>query len=297
MADWNLHDKLTVDPQDTDMLLVEQSDETAKATTVERFRNWLMETAVFSTLTTTVKNIIGAINEHDVEIGDIDVENDGDIAAQLNAKVNKSNIDITYYVNASTGDDNNDGLTSSTAFKTIQHAIDILPKFLLNKITINVSDGIYERLSVKGFSGNGTININGEIKALSTTKKVKGIDIEGVNCILNIQGLYVISDSDVYDITVDCSQRVNLSYMNMIEANTMGCIQVYFSNVYINYSTISNKKTALETWVLGNIMSTNNAGSGNTIGLQAHYGGNICKQGTQPNGTTAEAILYGGVIR
>lgn len=63
MADWNLHDKITVDPKDTDMMLIEQEDESVKNTTILRFRNWLMSTALFNTLTTTSKTILGAIEE------------------------------------------------------------------------------------------------------------------------------------------------------------------------------------------------------------------------------------------
>ena len=62
-TDWNLHSKQLITPTDNDRMLVEPSDETAKAVEVGGFRNWLMSTALFNTLTTTAKNIIGAIEE------------------------------------------------------------------------------------------------------------------------------------------------------------------------------------------------------------------------------------------
>ena len=62
-TDWNLHSKQLVTPTDDDRMLLEPSDETAKAVEVGGFRNWLMNTALFNTLTTTAKNIIGAIEE------------------------------------------------------------------------------------------------------------------------------------------------------------------------------------------------------------------------------------------
>lgn len=62
-TDWNLHSKQLTTPTDNDRMLVEPSDETAKAVEVGGFRNWLMSTALFNTLTTTAKNIIGAIEE------------------------------------------------------------------------------------------------------------------------------------------------------------------------------------------------------------------------------------------
>lgn len=62
-TDWNLHSKQLVTPTDNDRMLLEPSDETAKAVEVGGFRTWLMNTALFNTLTTTAKNIIGAIEE------------------------------------------------------------------------------------------------------------------------------------------------------------------------------------------------------------------------------------------
>lgn len=83
-TDWNLHSKQLVTPTDDDRMLVEPSDETAKAVEVGGFRTWLMNTALFNTLTTTAKNIIGAIEE----VKGIADNN----TTQLNAKVNKSQV-------------------------------------------------------------------------------------------------------------------------------------------------------------------------------------------------------------
>lgn len=49
------------------------------------------------------------------------------------------NTDITYYVNSSSGNDLNDGLTSGTAFKTIQSAINKLKPIINAKVTINIA--------------------------------------------------------------------------------------------------------------------------------------------------------------
>lgn len=58
--------------------------------------------------------------------------------------------EITLYVNASTGNDNNDGLSSATALKTIGKAIEKAQKAIAAYITINVAAGTY--------TGNLTIN-------------------------------------------------------------------------------------------------------------------------------------------
>lgn len=89
-TDWNLHSKQLITPTDNDRMLVEPSDETAKAVEVGGFRNWLMSTALFNTLTTTAKTILGAIEEIKGKVEDN--------TTQLNAKVNKSNINNTLLV-------------------------------------------------------------------------------------------------------------------------------------------------------------------------------------------------------
>jgi hypothetical protein len=50
-----------------------------------------------------------------------------------------------YFVNVSTGDDGNDGLSSGSPFETIQHAIDVAAALDLSvyDVTINIADGTY----------------------------------------------------------------------------------------------------------------------------------------------------------
>lgn len=94
-TDWNLHSKQLITPTDNDRMLVEPSDETAKAVEVGGFRNWLMSTALFNTLTTTAKNIIGAIEEVK-GIADLNTtqlnENTQDISTLKASKLDSSKI-------------------------------------------------------------------------------------------------------------------------------------------------------------------------------------------------------------
>lgn len=104
-TDWNLHSKQLTTPTDNDRMLVEPSDETAKAVEVGGFRNWLMSTALFNTLTTTAKNIIGAIEE---------VKGIADLnTTQLNAKANKNNSEFTGTMKLN----NSNVVTEGTSFK------------------------------------------------------------------------------------------------------------------------------------------------------------------------------------
>lgn len=59
--------------------------------------------------------------------------------------------DFTIYVNGATGNDNNNGLTTTTAKKTIQAAVDTLPDRLNCNVTIDIADGIYrEEVKIYG---------------------------------------------------------------------------------------------------------------------------------------------------
>src|SRR5690606_21424809 len=71
--------------------------------------------------------------------------------------------DVTYYVDVVEGDDENDGLTPQTAFKTIQRAIDICPKNLHAYCRIVIVDrGAVEWdefLYIYSFFGHGNLEI------------------------------------------------------------------------------------------------------------------------------------------
>jgi hypothetical protein len=58
--------------------------------------------------------------------------------------------DFTIFVDCINGDDRNNGLTTATAKKTIQSAVDILPARLRCNVTVDIADGVY-REEVKLF--------------------------------------------------------------------------------------------------------------------------------------------------
>lgn len=92
---------------------------------------------------------------------------------------------ITYYVNASTGSDTNNGLSASTAFKTIQHAIDIAPKWLDHNVSIRLAVGTYDRVNISGFCGRGVLTIIGS----DNWNQAPAMLEESVNYI--VKGIYV----------------------------------------------------------------------------------------------------------
>lgn len=128
-TDWNLHSKQLITPTDNDRMLVEPSDETAKAVEVGGFRNWLMSTALFNTLTTTAKNIIGAIEEVK-GIADLNTTQLNDITQNINTlqtnKIDKSKIvnnlsatETGFVLDATQGKYLNDSLNRVLTLKNI----------------------------------------------------------------------------------------------------------------------------------------------------------------------------------
>lgn len=93
----------------------------------------------------------------------------------------------TYYVNAATGSDSNDGLSATVTgghgpFATIQHACNVVNLFNLNgfSITVNVADGTNAPFVTSPIGGSGSVNIIGNL----TTP---------ANCIVNQPGSAVSS--------------------------------------------------------------------------------------------------------
>lgn len=219
-----------------------------------------------------------------------------DHTAQLLKVPFKTTSDITYYV-STTGNDANDGLTSGTPFRTIQHVIDILSQIINHSVTVNVSNGTYsENVNIAGFSGKGSININGDT-SVSSTRIVNSFSIKNNSCPISIQGFKVTTTSAVA-VIIDTCVRVSISYFNIIDTTTnYDGISYNASLGYVLNSTISNRRYAINAPACSTVFSSTNSGTGNTVGLYAANASTIGKYSTQPGGTTAETSVGGGAIR
>lgn len=111
----------------------------------------------------------------------------------------------TYYVNGTTGSDSNNGLTSSTAFATIQKAINSAVIFNLNgyNVTIYVADGTYAPFQCFPINGNGNIIIIGNnttpanciIHSSTSAYNTTGSAIAGWGAGYVISGMALVSDN------------------------------------------------------------------------------------------------------
>ncbi len=79
---------------------------------------------------------------------------------RANNVLNSLSSPTAFVVNAATGSDANDGLTSATAFRTIGKAISMIPKHNNSTVDIWIAKGVYnETPRIEGFFGSGKINI------------------------------------------------------------------------------------------------------------------------------------------
>ena len=204
--------------------------------------------------------------------------------------------DITYYVN-SNGDDSNDGLTEGTAVRTIQRAIDLITRNIRHLVKVVVAKGRYEFAILVGFFGEGELQFVGAnglseehiIKYIVLRRNKMYIKFSGFK-INNNEGFYTSCENDDRFLLEQC---IFDSGSKVEQPGIVACGSI----VEITNCTINNRNQAILSRLGSHIMSTNNQGSNNTLGLNADTGGVIAKNGTQPSGSIAENVYAGGVIR
>ncbi|VDG73457.1 MULTISPECIES: hypothetical protein [Clostridium] len=258
-------------------------------------------------LTTTDKSISGAIEEVK-EIADNNTTQLKESAQNItNLQNNKANListpqcttkDITLYVSQN-GNDSNDGLTEGTAVRTIQRAIDYIPKNVKHITKINVAKGNYDEIVVLvGFYGDGEIYITGDID-LSDGHIVKRIISRRNKVFIKFFGIKIQcnDETSVYSENDDRFILEKCIIDSPIQATNFAGVHSIASLVEVTSCTINNRNQAIVSRLGGCVMSTTNQGTNNICGLNADTGAIIAKNGSQPSGTTAEVVYAGGVIR
>jgi len=236
--------------------------------------------------TTIDKTVTGAINELNSN------------KSNLTTTPQSTTANITYYVDHVNGLDTKNGLTSGTAFKTIQYAINKLPQIINHAVVINRLAGTnWEDISIKGFCGSGGLTITGA-NDYTTASTFICNSIEILFCSLKtiINGLAPNNGGGTYGIRVEGCQNVYINSINDTLAYSRYGLLANNSNVNITNSIISSKSKSISSENNDSVTSVANSGTGNIITLYT-VGGTIMKASTQPSGTTSELIYNGGVIR
>ncbi|MBE5991092.1 MAG: hypothetical protein E7247_01700 [Paenibacillaceae bacterium] len=195
--------------------------------------------------------------------------------------------DIALYVSANTGSDIFGDGSQAKPYKTIQHAVDIVPKDLGgNEAIIYVASGNYdEHINLVSFRGGILKLYSDTIDTLSNTCKIKSLDVKYCSSYVFING-FTFTDKDAEAIIVwGCfSTHINSCQSVIQSKNKLG---IYYgeSQGGINCCKFANRLTALQA-INSRITSYNwdSGSTGNDYGLQSFNGSIIMKIGTQPIG-------------
>ena len=217
--------------------------------------------------------------------------------------INYNKWNRNYYVNPTTGNDNNDGKTLGTAFKSLMQALNAVPRHNDGIITIYITananfneDFIY----IEGFYGAGTLKlmfqsavVNGMVYIRSNNHK-----IEMYNAFVHqIFGTPYLSDGTI---TIQRTHDVYLKDVQVYSRRNVDFgVKVRSSYCIIESCNFYDATTAGVEAEFGGIidMYADNYGSGAWSGIRAVGTGRIAVHNTTvPLGTVNTEVINGGSI-
>ncbi len=205
---------------------------------------------------------------------------------------------ITLYVSVNTGSDIMGDGSQSKPFKSIQHAIDILPRGLGDKeVIINVADGIYdEDLLIRDFYGGVLRIYSSNISSISNVCSIKSFFTS--NCFAYI----FIAGFNITTITRHAIQAYNTHEILVRYCSAVGSTSDWAgfrfaeSHFQIWSCVVSNKNIALHAYKSYGTSDNWGSTSGNNIGAYSEYGSIITTIGAQARGTTLLKQSRGGMF-
>lgn len=224
-----------------------------------------------------------------------DFTNAGVRVSPYGAVIGTLTSDITLYVSPSGSDETGTG-TSVNPLKTIQRAINMVPKDLGSFVcTINVASGTYnEDVYIRGFH-NGSINLYSEKQnTLSTSCNVLSIMVGHCTGYVRINGFNLISTTKV-PITVFSTDGAYIYYCQCtFPTSGINGINCYESKVGVEYCKMTGKDTALMASFSTVISNNWYSSGGNNYGIYSLNGSRITMNGSQPSGINENTILGNG---
>ena len=205
--------------------------------------------------------------------------------------------EINWYVDPDLGTDDiaHGNQPGEGAFKTIQYAIDRLPKRLDHDVSIQLADAVYsppDPIEIHGFVGAGRLSISGdesEVPEAGHYQVNMNFDVLSCACQVSITGLYI----DATNRTVDV---VSCQYVQISRCVLHGPqLAAYFSNSHGIVASCDVIGSNYGIKVVASIVRSkdNYSSSSNSWSLNADSG-IIFKTGTQPSGN--ENTKNGGQI-
>jgi phage minor structural protein len=215
---------------------------------------------------------------------------------------------VSYYVNATTGEDGNDG-SSTSPFASVAAAIQRIPRVFDGEVQIHLQSDIVEDITFSGFLGTGKIKVmmNGYTMTgtfLCQSVKLRVSLLGGTETSTTIYGrINAKSGETVGVIQAFQSDYVEISYVKAYgNGGTNGCTGVLTSYdnsfVYCSFCEFYNARSAcVYSAYGGKTMLVNCVGSGADYGVMADYAGFIGWSTKIPDGTgNPIRAINGGMV-
>jgi len=205
--------------------------------------------------------------------------------------------DITIYVSTTGSDITGDG-TQVNPFKTIQHAIDILPKDLGGyAVIINVADGTYnEDIRILGFH-SGEIYIRTSMPgALNQNTKINTAYVKNCDAFVSVEGLQLLGIHDMTIVGIFCRHvRFQALTLATTPATGVGIFVAETGLARIYNCNINGRNFAIRFNNSTGYISTC-SGTSNNIGMYASSASIIYVVGATVTATTPRAQENGGMF-
>jgi len=192
------------------------------------------------------------------------------------------------YVDGSLGTDsvNNGNSTGAGAFKTIQYALNSIPRMISNSITINIASGTYnESVNISGFR-IGKLELKGTSVTVNSLIVIDcdNVRLEGMT---SVQGFIVKTVN--YLTMYNCNKTASNNYIGLDVDN---------SKVNVFNGQFSNSTNARAIYCARNSIAYLDgvSGSNNTVGLTSR--GSVIRKNANLTitGATAQEVSDGGQI-
>lgn len=235
-------------------------------------------------------------------------ENADNLAAHLNdfAKLQFGNRpyvsteDKTYYIDAVNGNDENDGESPATAFKTWAKVESMIPRILHHGLTIRIIGHLPEVISVKGLIIAGESSVTNTFRIVGDTEIASNHEINGakfvavtgaggdgyIGCMLErVRSNGIIQINGCTGVTIHRCEPRNFGGPGIRIGNSIARV------TDCNFGT-DVVQIAISAAAVSRVFSRNNIGQATLYGLYAGEGSTIFKFGTQPTGSTANEHIY-----
>ena len=145
--------------------------------------------------------------------------------------ITSEDTNITFYVNASTGSDFNDGLDDARPLETIQEAVDRLPRFIATAYTIKLASGTYEEeVEFIGITttGDGSLLVLGDESTPITIPS--NVIIDGGDS----------GGSNDYGIFIENTSKLEIEGVKIVDFEITGIGIFHYSNVWLEHVEITD---------------------------------------------------------